>query len=383
LSRNPYVWSEQIDPTAGMVRLVFGLGTRAVDRWDDDYTRIVALNAPGRRPESDFDEVREFSQRKVDVIDLEANQPVSYDFHEVAAASPELPLMIFASGDGRHAEAAMPGQPVSPTSLVLTFEELLSRTPFVDDMREMLHLLQEAYDYPVDCEFTANFLDPEHYKINLVQCRPLQVTPEGDAVELPQDVRRDDCILEAHGAVIGRSRASVIDRVIYVPPAVYGELPIRDRYSIARLIGRLLHLRGPKTPKSVMLIGPGRWGTTTPSLGVPVHFAEINTVSVLCEIVAMRDDLVPDVSLGTHFFNDLVENDMLYLALFPKRERNYWNDAFLQSAPNRLAELLPGDAQWSEVVRVIDLMPSAHAGAVARLTADALSQQVICYLDRD
>ncbi len=54
LSRNPYVWNECIDPAAGVVRLVFGLGTRAVDRTDDDYTRIVALNAPaappGKRP---------------------------------------------------------------------------------------------------------------------------------------------------------------------------------------------------------------------------------------------------------------------------------------------------------------------------------------------
>ena len=130
-------------------------------------------------------------------------------------------------------------------------------------------------------------------------------------------------------------------------------MPLRDRYSIARLIGRLLHLRGetvagtlPQPPrKNVMLIGPGRWGTTTPSLGVPVHFAEINTVAVLCEIVAMRDDLVPDVSLGTHFFNDLVEKDMLYLALFPKREGNYWNDALLdvvaQPAGRTLARRCP------------------------------------------
>ena len=131
-----------------------------------------------------------------------------------------------------------------------------------------------------------------------------------------------------------------------------------------------------------MLIGPGRWGTTTPSLGVPVHFAEINTVSVLCEIVAMRDDLVPDVSLGTHFFNDLVENDMLYLRRFQAAKATIGTMRCSMSSPNRLAELLPDDARWSEAVRVIDLAPSAHAGAVARLTADALSQQVICYLDR-
>ena len=51
-SFNPYVWHKDIDPRAGVLRLVFGLGTRAVDRADDDYTRLVALNAPWRRPES-------------------------------------------------------------------------------------------------------------------------------------------------------------------------------------------------------------------------------------------------------------------------------------------------------------------------------------------
>ena len=131
-----------------------------------------------------------------------------------------------------------------------------------------------------------------------------------------------------------------------------------------------------------MLIGPGRWGTTTPSLGVPVSFAEIDTVSVLCEIVAMREDLVPDVSLGTHFFNDLVEMDMLYLALFPGRKGNSWNEAFFEQSPNRLAELLPGEAKWSHVVRVIDMPLGSHGGAALTLNANALTQQVVCYLER-
>ena len=64
VSYNPYVWNSEIDPEAGMIRLVFGLGTRAVDRIDDDYTRIVALNAPSRRPEASSEDVRKFSQKK-------------------------------------------------------------------------------------------------------------------------------------------------------------------------------------------------------------------------------------------------------------------------------------------------------------------------------
>jgi hypothetical protein len=249
-------------------------------------------------------------------------------------------------------------------------------------MREMLRTLQEAYDYPVDLEFTANFLSQDQYKINLLQCRPLQVSMNGPAVELPTTISRDDSILEARGAVIGRSRVHLIDRLVYVAPEHYGQLPISDRYSIARLIGRLMHVSEPRPPQKIMLVGPGRWGTTTPSLGVPVSFAEIDSAAVLCEIVAMREDLTPDVSLGTHFFSDLVEMDMLYLALHPGREGNSWNRDFLDHAPNRLAELLPDDASWASVVRVVDMPVATHGDAVLKLNANALTQQVVCYLER-
>ena len=130
-----------------------------------------------------------------------------------------------------------------------------------------------------------------------------------------------------------------------------------------------------------MLVGPGRWGTTTPSLGVPVRFADISTVSALCEIVAMRDDLVPDVSLGTHFLNELIELDILYLALFPMREDNFLNRALLESLPNRLAELLPEAADWAKAVRVIEAADLGVSRTV-RLHANTLKQKVVCYLEQ-
>ena len=300
----------------------------------------------------------------------------------MAEKSPRLPVHIFASAgsdalrrdDGTSTQGSLPP--------VLTFDHLLSQTPFVNDMRQMLQVLQKAYDYPVDTEFTANFSDSEHYKINLVQCRPLQVVSDGTVVEQPKAIRDEDRILEANGAVIGQSRVNLVDRLVYVPPSVYGQLPIRDRYSVARLIGHLLHL-DQSQPRQVMLLGPGRWGTTTPSLGVPVSFAEIDSASVLCEIVAMRDDLVPDVSLGTHFFNDLVEMDILYLALFPGRKDNFWNREFFERTPNRLTELLPGEAQWAEAVRVIDVPAASDGNTVLKLNANAITQHVVCYLEHN
>jgi len=381
-SFNPYVWSEHIDPGAGMLRLVFGLGTRAVDRTDDDYTRVVALNAPDKRPEASFDEMRRYTQRKVDTLDLAANQLVSNDFADVARQSAELPIDLFASRDKELDRLGAEADMRDAFPWILTFKRLLSRAPFVNDMRRMLRTLQDAYGSPVDTEFTANFFDKNTYKINLVQCRPLQVQVSGGGTitDLPSHIEKEDLIFEAYGAVIGQSRLAAIDRLIHVVPSVYGQLRISDRYSIARLIGQLMHGDRPGQPKNIMILGPGRWGTTMPSLGVPVSFAEINTVSVLCEIVAMREDLVPDVSLGTHFFNELVELDILYLALFPGREGNFLNDAFFDQAPNKLARLIPDAARRADVVRVVDAADLGD-GTVIKLNANALSQKVVCYID--
>lgn len=376
-SFNPYVWSEYIKPEAGMVRLVFGLGTRAVDRSDDDYTRVVALDAPDRRPEANFDEVRQYAQRRVDYIDLEANHLTSGDFREVVQQSDDLPLDLFASRDQQQEHRAAETGRKAAFPYVLTFERLFRQTDFIPTMKSMLQTLQKAYDYPVDVEFTANF-DDDRYKINLVQCRPLQVKGGGTISDPPAWLRDEHTVLEARGAVIGQSRQLPVHRVIYVRPRAYGQLPIADRYAVARLVGRLTHAPLPPEAGSILLMGPGRWGTTTPSLGVPVSYGDISPVSVLCEIVAMRDDLIPDVSLGTHFLNELVELDTLYMALFPHKEGNRLNDGYFDQAPSRLLELAPDAERWKDVVRVIDA-----ADRPIVIHANTLKQRVVGYVPPD
>ncbi|MFW6132254.1 MAG: PEP/pyruvate-binding domain-containing protein [Planctomycetota bacterium] len=390
-SFNPYVWSPQIDPAAGVLRLAFGLGTRAVERSDDDYTRLVALNAPDRRPEGDFDQIRQYSQRKVDVLDLEANRLVSKRFTDVVARSEGLPIDMFATRDQQVARRVGLDD---PAALVLTFDNLFSRTDFVADMREMLATLQRAYEYPVDIEFSVNLVDaasgestPEGgYRINMLQCRPLQVR-EGGAIEPPPENLPDEkCLLEARGAVLGRSRSGHIDRIIYVVPSVYDKLPIPDRYAVARLIGRLTHpepgagasVDGAEAGRTYMLIGPGRWGTTTPSLGIPVQFADISTVSIMCELVAMGENVTPDVSMGTHFFSQLVELDILYFALFGDREGNRLNTDLLAGGANKLTELAPEAGAWADAVRVLE--PDALSGR-PQINANVLDQRVLCYLE--
>jgi pyruvate,water dikinase len=376
LSFNPFAWCEQIDPRAGVLRLVFGLGTRAVRRSDDDHTRIVALNAPARRPETTSSEVRGYAQWRVDVLDLAKRERSVRSFEEVVESCGEPCIEMVAGRDPELTRQA--GRPAFPW--VLTFKRILSETSFVADMRALLETLEKAYDYPVDIEFTTNFLPDGSYRINLVQCRPFQVKGGGPAAPLPEGVAGADLLLKTQGAVIGPSLATPVGRLIYVAPQVYSQLPLASRYSVARLIGRLTRLEN-QPAGALLLVGPGRWGTAEPTLGVPVSFAEIARVTALCEIIEMREGLVPDVSLGTHFFNDLVEMQVLYLALVPGKEGNAVNADLIERAPNQLAELIPAEASWGGAVRVID--PASIPGArPLRLHADALRQSAVCYFDR-
>ena len=380
-SFNPYVWNERIDPQAGMIRIVFGVGTRAVDRADDDYTRVVALNAPTIRPESNFQEVRQYAQRKVDVIDLEANQLTSIDFEDAVKHCAEVPLDRFTSRDTALERQLRRDRLPDTFTRVLTFDDLLQNTPFVEDMRDLFKTISDAYKYPVDVEFTLNYIDCERYRINVVQCRPLQVRGGGAVVDI-SDIPGGDRVLEARGAVIGKSLSAKMDWIIYVVPEAYSQMGVSDHYEVARIVGEVAHADSVQ-PGRIMLVGPGRWGTTTPSLGVPVRFGDICPVSVLCELVMMRENLIPDVSLGTHFFNEMVENDMLYLALFPKHDNNVWKREFFEvDMPNRLLDVCPGAEGWEHAIRVIDcrdLAPNEHLW----LHANTLQQQVVCAKQSD
>ncbi len=363
LSYNPYVWSREIDPRAGVMRLVCGLGTRAVERADDDYTRIVALNAPARRPETTPEKVTEHAQRRIDVLDLESNRLVSASMDEVIRDSTRLPVDLLVA-------------PRRGASWVLTFERLLADTPFVEHFRALLKALEGAYGYPVDVEFTANFLRGG-LRLHVVQCRPLQVREGGVHEPPPTELADEAVLLASRGPVIGPSSSARIDRVVYVDPAAYGALGTQDRYEVARVVGRVVRRAGER--RSLMLIGPGRWGTSTPSLGVPVAFAEIRGATALCEIVQAGPGAVPELPLGSHFFNDLVESSMLYLALDPARPGHRLDGERLLRASNRLLELSPSDARMAEVVHVVDF-PGAEGERELWLNASCVDQQVLCYL---
>lgn len=371
-SSNLYVWDKNMDMNAGMLRLVFGLGTRAVDRINGDYVRIVSLDEPSRLPLMSYEDEKKFSQHKVDVLNLQTNHLTVLDLEEVMSHDISVPKNIFATQDyneGIRLRAL--GYHNIHIPHTLNFKKLLSQSDFPIVMKRLLSLLSEKYDYPVDIEFTGNFTSETSFKFNLIQCRPLQTKGLGKTVAIPVLHNPSDCFFYSKGNFMGGNVRLSIDYVIFIDAKEYLACTEQDKYSVARQVGILNQVL---KNSSSMLIGPGRWGTTTPSLGVPVHFTELSHMSVICEVAYGTDGFMPEISYGSHFFQDLVETGIFYVALFKDQSTVEFNPDYVLNQENLFRTFCPDSVSFENIIKVIKTES-------LQIYSDIISQQVLCRFD--
>jgi hypothetical protein len=165
-----------------------------------------------------------------------------------------------------------------------------------------------------------------------------------------------------------------ISQIVYIDPQKYSKLTLSDKYNIARLIGKINRTITKRDEMPTLLFGPGRWGTTTPAMGVPVTFSEIDNIVAIAEIAYKEGSLIPELSFGTHFFQDLVEMDIFYLALYPENKNVIFNKAWLYRQPNILKELAPEDTKYAIVVHVCDVRAKD-----LRLLSNIVTQEMVCF----
>ncbi len=384
-SRNLFRWAPHIRLEDGFVRLVWGLGTRAVDRVGDDYPRLVALSHPLLRPEATAKEVRRYSQRFIDLIDLNANTFRTLPVHDVIDRRYPGLRLIFSLDAGGYLTALHSTFLLRNKiyDLVVTFEEWLRRTPFAERMRRMLRTLEEAYRRPVDLEFTARVPNPQEphpdVEITLVQCRP-QSTMDEHAVALPENVPAEDVIIDTHN-IVPQGEVPRVEYVLFVPPEGYYRLATpAERSQLVHAIGAL-NARWSETP--FICVGPGRWGTRNPELGVQVGYADIYNAKALVELSSRRFGTYAEPSFGTHFFQDLMESNILPLAVDLDDPRTRFQRAFFYESPNRLSEFLPDAppalAEALRVVRVADVRPHQRL----RIVSNATQGRALIYFTAD
>jgi len=372
-SRNEFRWSPRIKREDGLLRLVPGLGTRAVDRLSDDYPVLVAPGQPSLRVNTTLDEVLRYAPRKVDVINLSTN-----DFETVDAKTllsrhgfeiPGIEEVYSVISDRGTPQKIGFETDLERDEVVVTFRTLIEDTPFVGEIGEMLQVLEDTLQTPVDIEFAS-----DGNNFYLLQCRPQSYTDANTAAPIPQDIPRDRLIFSAN-KYISNGRATDITHIVYIDPEKYASLPDRSQLlAVGQAVGKLNKLL-PK--RQFILMGPGRWGSRGDiRLGVNVTYSEINNTAALIEVARQQGNYVPDLSFGTHFFQDLVEANIHYLPLYPDDEENAFNETFLTHSPNILSDLLPDFAGLSDTIRLIDV-PKATDGLVLDLLMNAELDQAV------
>lgn len=377
VSYNTYVWNAEMNPKAGMLRMVFGLGTRAVNRVEGDYPRMVALDNPLQRPYAEKDDLRKFSQHEVDVINTKKNVFETIPFRRIISSKSYNDISRVAVKDDEAMRMMNRLETEEKEYWILTLDNAFNDTALADSFKKILKTLEEDYNYPVEIEFTVNFTKDNTFKINLLQCRPLQTWGVGHRVEMPEHVDKKDMLFGSHGYFLGGNILQEIKRVICVDPEEYSKLVLSDKYEIARIVGRVNVEIKDRDRSPTLLMGPGRWGSTTPSLGVPVKFAEINNITVLVEVAFSAGNLMPELSFGTHFFQDLVETKIFYVALFPEKKGIVLNREWLSESQNVFTKLIPQSAKYKNVISVYDI-----SGRALKVISDVVSQKIICFSDK-
>ena len=378
-SHAPLSWNPRIDRDQGFLRIVAGMGTRAVDRLANDYAQMVALSHPTLRTTKSTRERIQYAQRYVDVINLKKNRLETRRTDEVFDTGyPHLRHIGCMEEGGELHPIHIAGPSTSRGRVVICFEALLKNRKFTDVMRALLAKLARHYGRSVDIELAVHFdpSSPVGFRITILQCRQQSRRIE-HAASIPAELAAEDVVLSSR-RMVSNGYVRGVRWVVYVDPEAYDTIGDPTvKVQLARTIGQLNKRFGGVEP--YILVGPGRWGSSNIDLGVPVTYSDIFNARVLVEIALPRGDNPPEASYGTHFFQDLVESNIFALPVYPGEEDARVDYSFFRDGPNALAELLPDHAHLAGHLRVIDV-PAVRGGRLLEVMMNETDNRAVALL---
>jgi hypothetical protein len=340
------------------MRLVMGLGTRAVDRIADDYPCMINLSHPQLRPNASPKSLQYYSQHFIDALDLEQNTTTTVPVKSVLGTEYPFWRWLVSVDDGEMIRSPLTiGRGLDPSQMILTFDGILQRGKLVPLMKTILSRLQQQYEQPVDIEFAVSLTpgsDPPKLDFHLLQCRPQnQFNADSREVRtIPADLAAQDKVFLCT-RMVPLGRVSQIEYIIHVDPQAYYQLgTLKEHSEVARCIGQLNQLL---EKHAFILVGPGRWGSSDSMQGVPVTYADIFNTRALVEVASNQSGFRVEPSYGTHFFQDLVESRIYPLAIHPDEPGDHINWEFIEGSENQMHKFISGQTRASQCIKIIHI----------------------------
>ena len=318
-SYNPYRYSKDVDPEKGMIRLVMGLGTGAMDSGVDASPYFVNLDKP---------ELSEVHQHTLDVVDFVDCVTGSVERKEIRDLSDDTERNF------------------------ITCSEIINNAEMMDSMRELLKIIKDEYGYPVNIEYTINLSEKGDYVINLLECKPLQILQDKNRIKMPERVDPKKIFIECRKASMGLSKKVKMDYIVMVHPTEYHNIRYNLKFEITSALEKInWHFRD--TDHHLMLLVPGKIGTSSPSQGVPATFSAISNYDIICEMAEDRAGFAP--TYGSHIFQDMVEEGIIYGAIFESEQTIAFNSKKVSNLKNMIDKICPRNRELMKVVGVYDV----------------------------
>lgn len=348
-SHSAYKWLPDMDPKAGMLRIVMGLGTKAVDRTKEDYPRLANLDRPAVTAMTTAAQKHRFSQRYIDVLDCEKNALREVSMDTLLSVLPLWYKKMVLEHD-YEAEDRLRQMGRRQDVWFVSCQKLLETKAFTGLMQKILKVLERVYGNPVDIEYTVNMDNTGDFVVNLLQCRPLYLGQEGKNVDL-KSLNLNEVFFHIKDSSMGTSGKRKMDVIVQVDPVLYYQYPYHKKYDVAAAIGKVNHYYR-QSGKKLLLMTPGRIGTSSPELGVPVAFKDISNFSAVCEVSDKRAGYIPELSYGSHMFQDLTEAEITYGAIYNNEKTLTYNPDLFAENPDLFPKICPEYPELQEMIQV-------------------------------
>lgn len=370
-SHSAYKWYSDMNPDAGMLRIVMGLGTKAVDRTKEDYPRIANLDRPAVTMLTTVEQKHKFSQRYIDVLDCQENKLTEASLEKLLPLLPLWYKKIVLERD-YEAENRLYQMGRRRDVWFVSCQKLLEKKEFIGLMQKILKTLERVYGNPVDIEYAVNLDEEGDFVVNLLQCRPLYLGQEGESVDL-SGLKLKETFFDIRDSSMGASGKRKIDVVIQIDPVLYYEYPYSKKYDAAAAVGKInRYYRG--SGKNLLLMTPGRIGTSSPELGVPVTFGDISNISAVCEVSDNRAGYMPELSYGSHMFQDLVEAEIIYGAIYNNEKTLQYQPKLFAGIQDLFAKICPEYPGLQGMIQVREVEQVYY-------WVDAVSNHAICGIE--
>ena len=211
---------------------------------------------------------------------------------------------------------------------ILSFDSILNNGsfPLADILKDLLRIGQMEIDNPIEMEFAVKLdVPPGDPKIfSFLQIRPIVAYNDNFKQLIPENINTSDTIIYSKSA-LGNGKYEDIFDIIYVKPEVFNAAKTQE---IALSIEKLNEIF-EKKEKNYILIGPGRWGSSDPWLGIPINWSQVSAAKIIIE--SGLEDFRIDPSQGTHFFQNITSFKIGYLTINPFRNDGFFDIDYLNA----------------------------------------------------